>query len=505
VALSSHSGAPARAGAAGRAGRLGGRGGLALGLALLALNLVLANLLAARHPLRADWTRARVFSLSPRTVAVLEGLRRPVDVTVFMVPPERYQDSLYHEARELLRRFTVASPQVRVEQVDVDADRSRAELLAQQHTITAADLKDGVIVVASGGRSKYVTSGELAEYSITPEGRKLTAFRGEEALLRALLAVTAGEPPTVCFVQGHGEAAIDSYADPGFGRIADEVKRDGYRVRAAGTAELEAGLQGCAVTVLGGPTRGFSPVEVDALDRALRRRGRLLVLLGPVLDRRVTRHARVGLEEWLAGWGARPMENLVLDPLAVPGEQPLLTWASREAAAGHPIGRALAGRITVWPLTREVRPQPRAREGLQVTALISSSAAGWGEVDLGSLRGERQLRLDPQVDTPGPVPVAVAVAWRESRLVVLGSERGVLNQRLAGPQRDHDRELFLAALGWLAPLAAAAPAAVGPKTPEHIRLLLDERQLSRVYLLTVVALPLLSLAAGLLVWWRRRR
>jgi len=478
---------------------------LTAGLLLLGANLVLLNVLATRHHRRSDWTRSRLYSLSPRTRAVLHALRAPVTLILFMVPPERHQESLYDEGRELLARFASEAPLLQIEQLDVDADRTRAELLARRYAVSAEDLRQGVVVAVAGARSKYVTAAEMAEYAVTPEGRRLVAFTGEAALLRAVLTVTSGEPPLVCFLQGHGEAAVGSYEPAGYGRIADEVKRAGFGVREASAAALERGLPGCGIAVLGGPTRSFAALEVDALDRFVRRRGRLLALVGPVLDRRLGHYGRLGLEEWLAGWGARPLTNLVVDPLALPGEQPLLTWAAPSPRDAHPIGRALRNRLTVWPLAREVRPIPGARPGLRAESLVESSKNGWGETDLAALRGDTPLRFDPGRDTAGPVSVAVASEWRESRLVVLGSERGVLNDRLAeGGPRDSNRELVLAALDWLAP-GSPVPVEVGPKHPEHVRLILAAPELRRVYLITVVAMPLLALGVGLLVWRRRRR
>jgi ABC-type uncharacterized transport system involved in gliding motility auxiliary subunit len=89
-------------------------------------------------------------------------------------------------------------------------------------------------------------------------------------------------------------------------------------------------------------------------------------------------------------------------------------------------------------------------------------------------------------------------------LVVFGTERGVLNRRLGGATvRDYNRDLFMAALNWLA--GQEGRVAIGPKTPEHVQLTLDDRQLGRVLLISVVAMPLCALFAGVIVWWRRRR
>jgi ABC-2 type transport system permease protein len=211
-------------------------------------------------------------------------------------------------------------------------------------------------------------------------------------------------------------------------------------------------------------------------------------------------------EAVLARWGVRVQQNIVLDPEAVPGERPLTTWASPGASGQHPVARVLGRRVTVWPLARALRPEPGARPGLRATALVTSSGRGWGETDLSSLRGDRPPALQPQRgDTRGPLPVAVAASWRSTRLVVLGSERGLLNRRLGGVRvRDHNRDLVLAAAAWLAGEGPDLVAA-GPSRLPRLQLSLDSRQWWLVLGVCVAGPPAISLCLGLLVWWRRRR
>jgi ABC-type uncharacterized transport system involved in gliding motility auxiliary subunit len=488
-------------------GAVAARGGsLALGLVLLLINLALVNYLAARHHLRTDWTSTKTHSLSAKTVDLLQGLTRPVRVTLFMVTPHRMEPSLYPEIRELLRRFSGRSRMIRLEQVDLDLDPTRAQLLAKRFDVRAAELREGGVALQAGNRTTFVPVAAMATYAMRG-GRRVAAFRGEAALLEALLAVTTRQRPVLCFTRDHGEAPAESYVEAGYGYIADELKRDGFVVKVVGTEELLAGSRGCRVLVIGGPQTGFAQPELDALDRFLRQGGRLLVLLGPVLDRKATRQRRIGLEGLLASWGIQVLDNIVVDRLAVPGEQPLLTWATRDGyAGGHPVSRALQGLVTVWPLVREVRPGRPQYPGVRTTALVRTSADGWAETDLASLRGDRPLRLDPSVDTPGPVSVAVAAELpaRGSRLVVLGTERGVLNRRQGRATiRDYNRDLMLAAASWLA--GAERQVAVGPRIPERVEVALDARQIGRVFLMCVVGLPTIGLLCGLVVWRRRRR
>lgn len=477
---------------------------LATGTLLVILIFVLLNILAARHCHRGDWTRSQVFTLSAKTKQLIGSIDRPVRVTVFMAPTDEQGDSVRNQTRELLSRMARLSPHLTVEQLDIDLQAARVSVLASQHGLRLDGLRDGAVVVAGPKRSRSIPLRRMAEYDLTPQGRRVVAFRGEVELLSALAAVTSTHEVRVCFTRGHGEAAIDAYTDEGYGYIVDEVRREGYVASSIGPRSLVAGGRGCRVIVVGGPSRGFSDVELRGMDEYLLAGGRLFVLLGPVLDRRVTRFGSVGLESLLARWGFELPHNIVVDRFSVPGEQPLLTWATEDGYGKHSIAEALRGRLTVWPLTREIRPNPGARDGLEVQTLVRTSGSGWGESDLGSLRGENPLQVDTAVDSRGPVSVAAAARWRNSRVVVFGSERGVINRRMgAAVQRDYNRELFLAGLAWLA--GDSAKVAIGPKLPEQPRMVVDDRILGRLFLVTVVGLPVLIMLAGLLVWWRRRK
>jgi hypothetical protein len=485
-------------------GLLAGTPGLVLGLALVLGDLVLLNLAVSRHPLRLDWTRGNSHTLSPKTLRVLEGLGRRVEVTLVDAPATEEAAAAHAELVELIRGLARRSPLVAAHEVDLDADPTGATLLAQRHAVGSEDLREGIVIVEAGPRSAVVRVPTLSEHRVTADGsRRRVAFRGEAILLGALLGVTASTPPAVCFTRDHGEAPVDSFEEAGFALIAAEVARDGYLVRALPSEELVRGAAGCRVVVVGGPTRSFAPVELDALDRLLRHDGRLFVLEGPILDRRVTRYGRTGLEALLATWGVELPDNVLLDKFSTPGDRPPMTWATRDGYGDHPVVRDLRGRITVWPLAREVRPRAAARPNLSATTLVQTSREGWGETDLAALR-EGKPTFDPEVDSRGPVSAAVAVSSGATRIVVLGTERGVLNRRLReAASRDYNRELFLAALAWLS--GEERLLGIGPKVPELERVALDDAQLRLVFLIVVVGLPAIPLCIAALVAWRRRR
>jgi hypothetical protein len=155
----------------------------------------------------------------------------------------------------------------------------------------------------------------------------------------------------------------------------------------------------------------------------------------------------------------------------------------------------------MWSNVRSVAAA--AKPGIDARALIHTSGDGWGETDLGIFRAEAELRYDAGADVKGPLPVAVAVERTEgtgkgARLVVFGSSDLASNRVVLG----YNRELLLSATAWLEQRAPRI--AIGPRTPEQLRLSLDDGQVARLFIVCVVGLPLFALLLGAGVFWVRR-
>ena len=98
----------------------------------------------------------------------------------------------------------------------------------------------------------------------------------------------------------------------------------------------------------------------------------------------------------------------------------------------------------------------------------------------------------------GPVP-GVHVQIRPTRLVVIGDSQFAANDGLMGANMD----LFLNAVNWL--LERAELLELAPRIYEHQPLVMDARQLRRLFAAVVIVLPGLVALIGLGMAWRRRR
>jgi ABC-2 type transport system permease protein len=479
---------------------------------LVLLIAAMVNVIAARHFARGDWTRSRLYALSDETVAILRSLPRPVDATIFLYPrrdSERAR-TISGLVRELAERCArQAGGKFRVEIVDPDRAPERAEAAGRKYGIGAFDLGQGAIVFTSGGRAKVVTETDLVEPEVDAQGEPgpaLRAWRGESAFVSAILAVTDEHPPVVCFGKGHGEPEIDAQADGGYATFAEALRGDGYDVKSLERLP-EARANGCTVVVIAEPTSALSDAELRALDGFLDGGGSVLVMAGPVFAPGGAAFAHAGLEGWAARHGVRLADNLVVDPAHASDVEGPSVWAAGPDNYGrHPITDRLGGRVTFWPRTREAARLEPPASGWLVTPLVRSSAEGWGETDLATIRGEADLTFDAGRDQKGPVTVAVAVQAASDpnrRIVVLGTGRLVMNVRLSGlTLRDYDQDLVLSAIAWLS--GREARAGVGPKNAARVALAPTAGQVAWAFRLFVVALPLAVLAAGGWVWRRRR-
>lgn len=465
--------------------------GLAVVLVLALVGML--NWLAYRHYARADWTSSKLYSLSEKSVNILKDLKEPVKVIVFMTG----QTPLFTETRELLSRYQAASRQVSVEFIDPEREPLRTRQLAQEFGVSTAN----TVVFVAGDRKKYVTADQLAEYDYSGyqmgQAPKMKAFKGEEQFTSAIMGVASPKTPKVYFTTGHGEHDPDGFGEDGLSQLKEALKRDNL---AADKVNLLSGAvpDDCDLLVVAGPRAAFAETEKTALKTYLDKGGRALVLLDPVLGPRV---APSGLEELLKGYGVQVNDDLVLDP----GRQlPFFDISAVYVTdfRSHPVVAGMQGLAVLLPVTRSVGTTTAA--GATSTVLFSTSDKGWGETDLAAILQRRPVDKDAK-DTQAPVPMGVAAqseSDKESgwRLVVIGNSAFMMNGYIGNAGNPN---LALNAVNWLVKREQAL--GIAPRTPEQVNLYLNAGQMRRIVLISLVGLPALAIAAGVAVWWRRRR
>lgn len=532
--------------AAGPGNELGRRrlirtGTLSAGVLLIAALLALVNYFGWKYHKRFDWTASRLYSLSETTQNVLAGLDRDVEAAVFITPQDQ---QVYEPAQELLSRYEAASPRFKVRWIDPARNPVEAEQLARQYGVERAG-----IVLVSGSDRRVIDSAELAEFDFSSMQfggePQMTGFKGEQVITGALVQFSEGTKPKILFTTGHGEASLDDQEARGLSSVPEILGRDNFDLEEWASLGKAAVPAGTSLVVIAGPKASFVQPELDALSSYLANGGRILVLADPVLGQAVNSGlVQTNLGPWLAGYGVRLGEDIVVDPSsALPGFGPETIFAKE--FGDHPVTRPLqqTNLPVLLTLARSASPADQVPPAYQAASLLRTTAEGWGETGLADLgKVERD-----GADLAGPVSLAVVVTPRGEgsgggpggpglegleglegdlppaagqnqappepgtapaapaekkglRLVVFGDSDFATNQLLRA--NVGNGVLLGNILNWM--VEREALVGIPPKKNEQTKLTLTGDQLLSMWLLTFL-LPVLGAVAGGVVYFRRRR
>ncbi len=478
----------------------------AVEVALLALVLVGVNGLGARHFWRGDFTRHKIYALSDRSRALVGSLGGDVAITALVLRGAPGSGELRGDLDELFERLRAASPHVSARFVDADQEPQEKRIVAARFRLTDEQIADGVVVVAHDTQWKVLDRGALADFDWPPahaddgqnedgQGPRLRAWRGEAAVVGAMLAVTSKRAPQICFSVGHGEPSFGDASDGNdsdgndseWSGFADALRRDQLTPRPV----ADTAFSDCAVLVIGSPESSWSAVEASAVRNYLHQGGHLLALIGPSFDASQGRFVDTGLEALLAGYGVALGKNFVVDRPRIGDSD--LRFAVERGCGAHAIVQALGGRRLLFDAARSVRAT-----AARAVELCASSAASWGEHDLLSLAAHA-ASFGPQ-DERGPLPLGVAVTDETGtpRVVVWGSSEIAASAALPA-----NEPLLIASIEWL--LGRSPELGIAARPVDELRLTLDDAQRTRAFELLVLVVPFVVLLLGVLMYWLRRK
>lgn len=458
-------------------------GYVTLYIAIVLAALVVVNYLANRHNKSYDATANKRFSLSEQTEKVVKGLQHDAKITYFA------QTSRFTEARDLLDRYDNLSPRLSVEYIDPDKKPQLAR---------AAGVRSyGTILVEAAGRRE--------------EAKSLT----EEEVTNALIRALKGGTKKACIVQGSGEHSIEESGRTGYSNFKEILEKNNYTTQKISLLEKPEVPSDCTVLIVGGPRFDYVEPAVEAIKKYVEGGGSALIMLDPPVkfgQEDIAENA--ALVKLLESWGVVLNKDLVLDTSGIGslfGLSEVVPLVSDYEF--HAIVRDMREVATAFPLSRSL--ETKSADGVTVDKLFKTSANSFSTTELNSA----QIRIDPKKNKQGPFTLAAAGTItakgatanstenkageeknaKQGRFVVVGSSGWVANNIL---RFNGNRDLALNMMNWLS--ADEDLISIRPKEPEDRRLTLTRQQMARILYGSVIGLPLVIIAAGLSVWWRRR-
>ncbi len=433
----------------------------------IALFIALVALLAyIAQDYRKEWdvTRSARNTLSQSTLDVLRQLDGPVKVTAYAVTQDASGGNVHKIVQERLRPYRRAKPDLQLTLVDPREDPKRAE--------------------AAGIR----TPNELIiEYHKRTEHLGLSDF-SEQAFANALMRLMRGSASLVLGVEGHGERKLDGIANHDLGEFGRQLQQKGISINSVNLALAQEVPSNASLLVIASPQTDLQRAEVEKIQRYVKAGGNLLWLIDPT-----PLHGLQPIAEML---GLVLTPGTVVDPGLRPRAGPPV-FAVATSYGQHPITAAFRFN-TLFPHARQIGLSEL--EDWHVSPLIEVAPRGW--VEMGKL--DDKPAFDASHDLPGPVNIAAAFertsSDRQQRIVVIGNGAFLSNAYLGNAG---NLQLGVATVNWLT--AEDALVAIDPRPAPDSRIQIDQMTLYLIAFGFLIVLPLVFIATGVVIWWRRRK
>lgn len=441
--------------------------------------LFILNYISFRHHKRFDLTSSKIFTLSDKSVKVVEGLGREVGMTCFFQEntPEK------EKAEDLLSQYVYRSDSIKYEFVDPD----KRPAIAKNYGVK----QYGTIVLESGGQQHKITKTE------------------EEDITNAMVRVTQDEKRVIYFVKGHGERDITEREKAGGYALAKEALEDeNYEVKDVFLTQAERLPEDCTLLIVAGPLSPYLDAEKDMIGRYIEKGGRSIFMIDP--------DAFKDWEDFMKEWGIRLDKGIIVDEMGrlFAGDATIPIISNYE---DHEIVKDFSF-ATFLPLVGPVKAQSPTPEGIEVSEVAKSSPNSWVETDIEN--------PDPEGKEIGPIPVMAAFTVEvkedegdekaeeeetkaktereteegEGRAVVFGDSDFISNNYL---NLSGNLNLFLNTVGWLA--HAENLISIRTKSPGYRGIHLTGTQTREIFVLTVLLIPGLIVFVGTGIWWTRRK
>jgi hypothetical protein len=502
-----------------------GYGTIVGGLLALILFVVGNVFVALKAPYTYNWSQTRgLASLNKASQNLLAGLTEPTTLYILMQPG----GPLYTDIRNFAGNCQAYTNKITVTYVDPKNDPVKYNQLALRFKEIDPDTRSpfdeanqGVLIVYGTMPDDvkqpvphaFIPERRLYEIdqkaSRTGGGKATLILKAESEIIRELAFLAdKSQKRKIYFLQGDGTLDINandpvSRRNPSFeltklgaGKLVDRLRKDNFDVRGlsfgvappkdapkdisflgdvSSSKKLEI-PEDCDTLVVAGASSQISQAGLDAMERYMDQRGKMIVAFDVVTDPKFTAMRKSGMEDFVKKYGVTATD-LVLYRYPQPQDASLLGNSFRDprlvvatAPAKPPTLLAkqfLNAPVLFWS-AREIRPGTSAKYQvapfLQVDRRSSviwadDTIAGLVDFERYSLELRRTGRLK-ELYSPEPIPVAVTVSegtgeTAKPRMVVFGDAEFMSNEDMTLSEINND--VVASSIDWMSEKSFVGP------------------------------------------------
>ena len=443
------------------------------------------NLIIGRLPsgmTEKDVSTWKLYSLTDTTKEYLKGLQGEVELYYICEGGEE-DDTL----ERLLGRYEEESPFISVTEVD--------PVLYPGFVSRYSDkkLSDNSVIVVQGERSRVVAAEDLYTIGTSPvTGRYMeTGFDGEGLLTSAIDYVAGGSTPVLYRTQANGENPLPA-------AFSEAAARSNIEIRTLNLLSEEI-PQDAAGLILNAPSKDYSGEEADKICAYLEKGGNALILSNYSME------PMPNLDRILADYGMQRLDGIILE--GDPSRYVSYQYCLLPFVGYHEITQDMQdGVYLLTPMAQGILPTDKYRGSIEQIQLLTTSTASYNKADVQNMTTAEK----ESGDTDGPFTVGMLAEedidsdGQPDTEVVYYSTGYLLDEDYNRSVSGTNAELFADTISFLCRTAQAA-AMVPIKSMQVDYLMLTDRDANFWTVVCVFLFPLCFIAAGTVIWYRRRK
>lgn len=451
-------------------------------IAAVVINMVISELPSAWT--KIDVTSEKLYSLTDQTKEYLKSIEE--DVTIYVLVNRDNEDTTLGQT---LERYADGSVHITVEYVDPNVN---PRFYTQY---TDSNVTTNSLIVVSDKRSKvvsynsvYTVSYDYDSYTGSYSGNT-TGYDGEGQITSALDYVLSDDMPKIYLLEGHGEASLSS-------TFTTAIKKENVDYETVNLMDYDSVPEDAAALFINGAVSDFSADDKDKIIAYLEQGGNVILVTS------YTEEAMPNLDEVMAYMGLGRAEGLIVEQnTANYYHNPYYLLPTQESSV---YTASIYGKYYVFvPFAQGIVIEDEEAEDMSYRAFLTTSEAAFSKVNIDTMQDYDKSEGD--IDGPFAVGVSATKTLSDgskANMVVYGSDQ-IFTDEANSIVSGANQMMFTNTIGNFADHEVSV--SIPSKSYTASYLTVPQSKAVLIGIVTVLIIPIGCLAAGFVIWFRRRK
>ncbi|XME03474.1 Gldg family protein [Lachnospiraceae bacterium C1.1] len=434
-----------------------------------------------------DLTSNGVFTLTQDSKDFIAALDQ--DITIYVLgTKEQLENYDYKEVTNTLTQYSELSDHVKVVYKDPTLDPT----FAQQ--FTSENVTIGSLIVVCGEHSKVVSTSDIYEtevdYSTYQQTR--TAYDGEGQITSAISYVTSDDLPKLYVITGHNEASISDFT-----RLKSAIEKQNIEIEELQLIAADSIPEDASAVMILSPETDYSRDDAAKISDYLSNGGNLIISLN------YTAEATPNIDSVLAAYGVNHINGIVFEtdqskmvqnPIYLLPNVESTTITNSLLSANLP---ALVPQASAFTVSNDAVPDTTEME----EALVTSDSS-YVKTDVNN--AESSAKEAGDVDGPFDIAVYIkdTVSDNEAKIAAFSTDY-IFEDEIDMNVGGANVSIATNALNDM--IDQTLNATIPSKSYDTSYLTVNSGTAMLISFLLIIFLPIATLAAGIVVWYRRRK